>query len=223
MQRGRHDMMCDSMACPICQKRKPQRLCPARGDEICSVCCGREREVTIDCPSDCPYLVASRSYDRVRQKIDWSKLPFPKVKIHPSYARGHQELLGAINYAVCAFARDERSTADTDVIASLQALAESYRTLSSGIYYEKPPEHRLQHALYEHLKAAIEGYKAAVAKETGTSVRDSEFRDALIFFTQLGATYLNGRPKGRAFLDLLRSQIKSEHFSKPQSNIVLLP
>jgi hypothetical protein len=216
-------MMSDSMACPICQKRKPQRFCPARGDEICSVCCGREREVTIDCPSDCPYLVASRSYDLERRKIDWSKLPFPEVKIHPSYARAHGRLLGAINYAICAFARDERSTADTDVLSSLQALAESYRTLSSGIYYEKLPEHRLQRALYEHLKAAIEEYKRVEAKETGTSVRDSEFRDALIFFTQLGATYLNGRPKGRAFLDLLRSQIKSEDFSKPQSNIVLLP
>ena len=48
------------MACPICQKRKAKRFCPGKDESICPVCCGTEREVTIDCPGDCPYLVASR-------------------------------------------------------------------------------------------------------------------------------------------------------------------
>jgi hypothetical protein len=81
----------------------------------------------------------------------------------------------------------------------------------------------LQRELYDRLKAAIEECKQAEAQEIGVgAVRDGDIRDALIFFTQLGATYFNGRPKGRAFLDLLRSQIKSEDIAKPASNIVLL-
>ena len=212
------------MACPICQKRKTQRYCPARGEDICSVCCGTEREVTIDCPSDCPYLIASRSYDQARRKFDWSKLPFADVKIPASFAQGNVPLLNGLSYAICAYARHNSYTVDTDVIATLQALAESYRTLSSGIYYEKPPDHRLQRELYDGLKAAIEEYKQLVAREAGAGVvRDGDIRDALIFFTQLGATYFNGRPKGRAFLDLLRNQFNSEEVAKPESNIVVLP
>jgi hypothetical protein len=212
------------LICPICKKRKTQRFCPARGDDICAVCCGTEREVTIDCPSDCPYLIASRSYDQARRKFDWSKLPFADVKIPASFAHGHVPLLNALSYAVSLFARSNPYTVDSDALASLQALAESYRTLSSGLYYEKPPDHRLQRELYDRLKAASEEYKQAVVREASASaIRDGNIRDALIFFTQLGATYSNGRPKGRAFLDLLRSQIKTADLAKPESNIVLLP
>src|SRR5438067_13025412 len=64
------------MTCPICHKRKAKRFCPARGDGICSVCCGTEREVTIDCPSDCAHLIACRQYDYERKEIDWEKMPF---------------------------------------------------------------------------------------------------------------------------------------------------
>jgi len=168
--------------------------------------------------------VASRPYDLARRKFDWSKLPFADVKIPASFAHGHVPLLNGLSYAICAYARHNSYTVDADVIASLQALAEAYRTLSSGIYYEKPPDHRLQRELYDGLKAAIEEYKQAVARETSAgAVRDGDIRDALIFFTQLGATYFNGRPKGRAFLDLLRSQIKTADLAKPESNIVLLP
>jgi len=178
--------------------------------------------VTIDCPSDCTYLVASRSYDLARRKFDWSKLPFADVKIPSSFAHGHVPLLNALSYAICLFARGNSLTVDSDALASLQALAESYRTLSSGLYYEKPPDHRLQRELYDRLKAAIVEYKQAEAGEA-VAVRDGDIRDALIFFTQLGARYFNSRPKGRAFLDLLRSQFNSSEVAKPESNVVLLP
>jgi hypothetical protein len=178
--------------------------------------------VTIDCPSDCPYLIASRSYDLERRKVDWSKVPFAEVKIPPTFARTHTPLLNTITYSICLFAREDPRAVDTDVVASLTALAEAYRTLSSGLYYEKPIDHRLQRELYEKLKAGIEQYRREEAEKTGvTRVRDGDIRDGLILFTQLGASYLNGRPKGRAFLDVLRSQLKPEDLAKPQSNIVL--
>jgi len=94
-------------------------------------------------------------------------------------------LLNGLAYAICAYAQHNAFTVDTDVVVTLQALAESYRTLSSGIYYEKPPEHRLQRELYTALKAALEEFKNEGAEEAGlVGVRDSEIRDALIFFTQ---------------------------------------
>ncbi len=212
-----------SLVCPICQKRKAKRFCPAKAEYICSVCCGTEREVTIDCPSDCPYLIASRQYDLERRRIDWAKVPFRETKIPSSFLVTHEKLLLALSYAVLRWAHDNPQTVDSDVEAALESLAETYRTLSSGIYYEKLPDYVPQRGLYEALKSALAEFRQAEAQRVGvSSIRDGEIRDALVFLAQLGATRSNGRPKGRAYLDFLRTQFKSEEFSRPASKIVLL-
>jgi hypothetical protein len=198
-------------------------MCPARAESICSICCGTEREVTIDCPGDCVHLVASREYDLTRLEIDWTKVPFPETKFNRSFAQTHGPLLIALDHAVCVFAADHRELVDTDVLAALQALAETYRTQASGIIYEKLPDYPLHRGLYQHLKEAIEEFRETMARETGmTTLRDSDFRDALIFLTQLCAVHMNGRPKGRTYLDIIREQFPKEEFRKTASNIVLL-
>ncbi|HVB29514.1 MAG TPA: hypothetical protein VNG91_06875 [Terriglobia bacterium] len=212
------------MACPICETRKAKRYCPARTESICTVCCGTEREVTIDCPSDCAYLVESRKHVVARGEFDWSNVPFAETQIPSTFVVQHEPLILALGYAVCLNARDNAAVTDADVIAGLQSLAESYQTLSSGIYYEKPPDYVVQRALYDALKAGIENYKAAESRNTGmATVHDSEIRDALIFLAQLGATRTNGRPKGRAYLDFLRSQFKSEELRKPSPARLVVP
>ena len=214
------------MTCPICQKRKAKRFCPAKGENICSVCCGTDREVSIDCPSDCSFLMASRAYDRERteREFDWSKLPFAEVKIPPSFARDHLPMLNTLSFTISRYAQENRPLVDSDAVAALQALAESYRTLSTGIYYEKPPDYIVQRGLYDALKNALEEFKKAEAQRTGLGgTRDSEIRDTLIFFTQLGVRYSNGRPKSRAYLDLLRSQFKPETLGRPESNLIVMP
>lgn len=198
-------------------------MCPARAESICSVCCGTEREVTIDCPSDCVYLAASRVYDAEHRKVDWSKVPFAENKIPLSFIEAHEPLLGALDHALLEFAANHREVVDTDVLATLQTLAESYRTLTSGIYYEQPPVNLLQRGMYEALKGAVEEFKKAELQRAGmTTMRDGDIRDALILLTQLCAAHANGRPKGRAYLDLLRGQFPAEEFRKPASNIVML-
>jgi len=212
------------LSCPICQQRKAKRFCPARGESICAVCCGTEREVTIDCPTDCPYLMDSRRYEVGRRQVDWSKVPFADVKIPFEFAQNHTPLLAALISTIWEYAREHRQVVDTDAIAALQALAETYRTLSSGLYYERPPDYLYRRELYDALKASLEEFKQAEAQKAGMAVtRDSEIRDTLIFLTQLGATRENGRPKGRAFLDLIRTELLLEASAKPASNILLLP
>jgi hypothetical protein len=212
------------MACPICEKRKAKRFCPARAENICSVCCGTEREVTIDCPADCAYLVASREYDRARREVDWKTVPFSDVRIPRSFIEEHEPLLTGFTYAISQFALLNRPLVDSDVVAALQALAETYRTLTSGLYYEKPPEYSLQRELYEALKGALEAFKKRETERVGiSSTRESEIRDALILLTQVGATHSNGRPKGRAFLDFLRSQVAEEAAAKQKSSLILMP
>lgn len=108
-------------------------------------------------------------------------------------------------------------------LAALQTLAETYRTQSSGIIYEKPIDYAVQRGLYEALKASIAEFRKQEAQRAGmTTLRDSDFRDALIFLTQLCAIHANGRPKGRAYLDIIRQQFPQEEFQKSGSNILLL-
>lgn len=211
------------MICPICNKRKATRFCPAKSESICTVDCATEREVTIDCPPDCPHLVASRQYEGERREIDWSQIPFAEVKISPSVFRNHERLLDAIAYTVCGYAAEHRALVDSDVITALRTLAESYETLTKGIYYEKPLDDRLQHELYARLKEGIAAYKKDEAARTGfTALRDDTVRDALIFFTQVGATRTNGRPKGRAYLDFLRREFKWQEKAQVASSPLLI-
>jgi hypothetical protein len=211
-----------SLICPICNKRKAKRFCPARGDSICTVCCGTEREVTIDCPSDCPYLVASRQYDAARRGIDWGAVPFPDVEISQGFAQAHNPLMIALLSRIGRYSREHRPVVDTDVVAALKALAESYRTLSSGIYYEKPPDYLYQRELYQELKTALEEFQQVETQRQGlTSTRNSDIRDSLIYLANLGAIRSNGRPKSRAFLDLIGT-IAPDESARRDSGIVLL-
>jgi len=212
------------LSCPICEKRKAKRYCPAKAEILCTVCCGTEREVTIDCPSDCSYLVESRRHERERREIDWASVPFADTNIPSSFVARHEPLILALGYAVCLNARDNPAVADSDVLASLQALAEAYQSLSNGIYYEKPPDYVLQRGLFDALKTAIENYKKADDRNPGlATIHDSDIRDTLIFLAQLGGTRTNGRPKGRAYLDLLRSQFKSEELRKSSPGLLVVP
>jgi hypothetical protein len=216
------------LVCPICHKRKAKRFCPAKGENICSVCCGTEREVTIDCPSGCQHLVASRDYDWRRRQhddsVDWSRAPFPGARLDRDWVTSHAELVSALSYAICLFARDHRPLVDSDVIAVLTSLAETYRTLSSGIYYEKLPDYRLQAELYQALQTAFADLKKKQTQAMMSTVRDSDIRDVLMSMAQLGYFRQNGRPKGRAFLDMLRGQFTSPELEKPAgSNVLILP
>jgi hypothetical protein len=49
------------MTCPLCERRKARRDCPALGRSICSVCCGTKRLVEIACPDSCVHLTAARA------------------------------------------------------------------------------------------------------------------------------------------------------------------
>lgn len=212
------------MACPICNQRKPKRFCPAKAASICTLCCGTEREVNIDCPSDCEYLIASRRYEQENPKFDPADLPFPEFRMSTGFVVAHERLILAISYSIAVFARANRMLVDSDAIATLTALANSYRTLSSGIIYEQAPDYRLQRELYESVKKGIADFRQSGEQGLNvTTVRDGDVRDTLVFLTQLGATRTNNRPKGRAFLDFLAGQFPPEQLPPPSSNLLVIP
>src|SRR5262245_14974649 len=56
-----------SMECAICEKRRPRRFCPAVRGQICPICCGESREMTLECPLDCEFLVEARKHERAAE------------------------------------------------------------------------------------------------------------------------------------------------------------
>jgi hypothetical protein len=151
--------------CSICEKRRAERFCPAKGERICAVCCATEREVLLDCPPDCPYLIAAHRYEQEhRQPLAASEVPFASVELSSDMLYKHEAFLSGLGYALVKFWVERRELADSDALAALEALAETYRTLASGIYYEKPPSSQIAGALYAALLGFVQDYK----KQEGT-------------------------------------------------------
>ncbi|MGH9774322.1 MAG: hypothetical protein ACRD50_05180 [Candidatus Acidiferrales bacterium] len=196
------------MSCPICQRRKPNRYCPAKGEKICAVCCGTEREVTIDCPSDCPHLVASRRYEAEhRRPVAAAELPYPSVEFSSDLVHDRGDVIFRLGAAILRFAAENRALVDAGAIAALRAFAETLRTLTTGIYYEKPPDSALPRELYTRLAQTLQDYKKQTAERAGfAALKDSEAFNVLVFLLRVASQETNHRPLSRAFLDFLRVQ-----------------
>jgi hypothetical protein len=197
------------VSCVICEKRKEKRFCPAVHGRICPQCCGEQREVTLDCPSDCVYLQQAREHEKPRpmDELDRSAL-FLQVQIGDQFLYEHEHLIMGLSYALAKSARADHALKDTDVIATLTAMAKSYETLAnSGLYYEAPIASVSQQAIAAEVQKMIREYREAEQKHLGyTRLRDSDVMRALVFVLRMAHGRTSGRPKSRAFIDFLFSQ-----------------
>jgi hypothetical protein len=197
------------LSCVICEIRKEKRFCPAVHGRICPQCCGEQREVTLDCPSDCPYLQQAREHEKPRSadQIDPAGL-FLQVEVSDQFMYEKEHLLMGLTFALAKAARADRSLHDQDLIAALSTLATSYeRRLSSGLVYEPPLTGESQRRAAAELESMVTEYRAAEQKHVGyTSLRDSEVLKALVFLLRLAHGRTSGRPKSRAFVEFLFAQ-----------------
>ncbi len=213
------------MACPLCQKRTAKRWCPARGERICAVCCGTEREVTIDCPSDCEFLIAARRYETGhRRPLPPEALPHPEVAVTMEVLQELRPVLAELGLEILKLAREHPPLFDADVLAALRALTESCRTRVSGLYYEKPPEAGPARAVYVRLAETIARIRARQVERVGfAALKDSEVLALLVFLLRLGSYHSNGRPRSRAFLDFLRAQYPKDAGLAPEAPRIIVP
>jgi len=196
------------MSCPICEKRPPKRFCPAKGEKICAICCGEEREVTIDCPLDCSYLIAAHRYEaehRKRRAAD--EIPYRNVEFSVDFIYERWPQVTGLAATILAFQIQNRELDDAIAFSAIEALAEKYRTLGTGIYYERPPDAQVPRALYGQLAAFIDEARKQAAESVGFgSWKDSEVFQLFVFLLRVGKQETNGRPRSRAFLGFLRSK-----------------
>ncbi len=189
--------------CKLCQKRRARRHCPGVEGEICPVCCGTERENTIDCPLDCEHLLVARIREKPLE-VHRGDLPNQDIAVSEDFIREHEQEIVWLSMALAAAMEKERAV-DGDAREALDALIKTYRTLDSGLIYETRPQNPYAAAIQSGLKQAVETLGQHVAEETGShSLRDADVLGSLVFLQRLGIQYNNGRRRGRAFYDLLR-------------------
>ena len=197
------------MSCVICEIRKEKRFCPAVHGRICPQCCGEQREVTLDCPIDCPYLQQAREHEKPRapEQVDAAGL-FLQIEVSDQFMYEKEHLLMGLTFALAKSCRADRSLHDQDLIAALTMLATSYeRRLNSGLHYEQPLTNDSQRRVAAELENMVKEYREAEQKHVGYStLRDSEVLKALVFLVRLAQGRTSGRPKSRAFVEFLFAQ-----------------
>jgi len=212
------------VSCPICEKRKAARFCPAKGEKICAVCCGTEREITIDCPADCAYLVSAHRYEDEHQRSLPADTPLLEEKIPQDIVHTHQQLMAAMAFSIAKFCAAQPAATDPDVLAALQSLAQTYKTLSSGILYEKRPDAPVPRELYAALVAFVdEVRKQQAERATGPRLKDSEVFFLLVFLYRMGLLRTNGRARSRRFIEFLRSQFPQAPELKREESRIIVP
>ena len=197
------------MSCAICEKRKEKRFCLAVHGKICAQCCGEQREVTLDCPRECVYLQQAREHEKPRpiEGLDHSVL-FPQIEIPEQFLYEHEHLVVGLTYALAKSVRADHSLSDTDLIAALSSLAQSYETLvNSGLVYDTPSANPRRQAVAAEIQTMVKEYREAEQKHLGYSrLRDADVLRAVVFLLRMGYGRTSGRPKSRAYADFILTQ-----------------
>lgn len=207
------------MSCAICSVRKEKRFCPAIHGRICPQCCGEQREVTLDCPSDCPFLLQAREHEKPRPASDLNASDlFLQIELSDQFMYQHEHLIMGLSFALANSAHVNRSVNDRDLIAALTSLAQSYETLvNSGLVYETPTANVVQQSISAEVQKMVKEFREAEQKHTGmTRLKDAEVLLALVFLLRMAHARSSGRPKSRAFVDFLFSQF-------PERKAVIAP
>lgn len=197
------------MSCAICEVRKERRFCPAVHGRICPTCCGTEREVTLECPGDCPYLQQARANEKPRALSEVEQFAlFPNVQIPEQFIYEHEHLLVGLAFALANVARSDRAINDRDLISAVSSLAKSYETLvNSGLVYQTPTTNVVHQSIAVEIQKMVTEYRELEQKQIGYSMlKDSDVLLGLVFLLRLAESRTSGRPKSRAYVDFLFSQ-----------------
>jgi hypothetical protein len=197
------------LTCSICSIRREKRFCPAIHGRICPQCCGEQRELTLDCPSDCVYLLQARQHEEPRRLED---LPpeetFPAIEIPEQFLREREPLLMGIWHTLSGRYSRDRNLTDREVIGALTNMAKSLQTfVSSGLVYEEALPALAQQVIIDALRQLLQEFREVEQKHLGYSaLKDTDVLKALVFTLRLAHAQTSGRPRSRRFLDFLRER-----------------
>ena len=183
--------------------------------DICSICCGTEREVSVHCPFECPYLQEARRHEEP-PVADPATFPNQDIRVSEQFLRDHEPLLLFVAVTLMKSALQTPGAVDSDVKEALESLVRTYRTLESGLYYESRPTNPIAAAIHGRVQDDIQKMREKVIEESGMQrLRDADFLGVLAFLQRMEIQQNNGRRLGRAFLDFLRSHFPQTGEAEP--------
>lgn len=213
--------MSEVILCKICGKRRAKRNCPAVHGDICTLCCGTEREVSLACPLECEYLQEAHRHEKP-VPVAQNELANSEVEVSEEFIQAHHELLLFAMYSLLEAALRTPGAIDSDVMVALAAMIQTHRTLESGLVYETRPENSVAASVQHLFSNSLEDYQKVRSEREGVSpLRNSEILRILVFLHRVGQVNQNGRPRGRMFLDFLRRVTPPQSVQEHAPSIIL--
>ena len=207
--------------CKICGKRRARRTCPAVGGDICPLCCGTEREVTLSCPLECEYLREAHQREKPVEIVA-KEVANKDIAVTEDFLRSHEEFLVFSMYSLMQAALRTPGAVDTDVVDALAALIQTHRTLESGLFYETRSQNTLAVSIQRSFEKSLAEYqKVRTERERLSPLRNAEILAILVFLHRLAQQNQNGRPRGRMYVDLLRQMTPDTAVEASAPSIIL--
>jgi len=195
--------MSEPILCKLCGKRRARRRCPAVHGDICTICCGTEREVSLSCPLECEYLQEAHRREKPIL-VDEKQLSDPDVPVTEEFLREHEELLLFCMVSLVHAALRTASATDADALEALEAQIKTYRTAESGLLYETRPVNTIAASVQRAFSESLADYQKVRAERESLHFRNAEILAVLVFLRRMGQQNQNGRLRGRMYLDMLK-------------------
>jgi len=156
----------------------------------------------VSCPSTCEYLREARKHEPTAE-FDPATAGNPDIRVNEEFLEDHAALVLASCHALTAGAT-ESGAVDSDVREALASLIQAYRTLRSGVIYEGLPANPLAANLHRRVQLTLGQFRREETRESGiTQTRDEDVLGVLVVFERMALDRNNGRPRCRAFLEVL--------------------
>ena len=186
---------------PMCNVRKEKRFCLALHDRICAQCCGEQREVTLECPSECPYLQQARLHEKPR---DLAENPpeemFPAIRVRQDFLHEREHVfIAGILATLGKLSRADRHLKDRELMTRRWATwCGASGAISSGLVYEEATPNLAQQGLITTLRQVLEEYREVERRHLGhVRLKDADVLPALVFTLRLAHAHTSGRPLSR--------------------------
>lgn len=141
-------------------------------------------------------------------------IPNLDIELKESFIQDHEHEVMALSLALVR-AMEQEKAVDSDAREAIESLVRTYRTLQSGLIYETRPQNPYAAGIQERLMNAIEELRKSIAEEAGMQMlRDTDVLATLVFLQRLEIQHSNGRRRGRAFFDFLRT-----YFPEPAPSV----
>ncbi len=159
--------MAGTILCKICGKRRAKRACPAVAGDICPICCGEQREVSLSCPLDCEYLQEAHEHEKALPVAE-EEISNPDIRVAEQFVAEQEEL----------------------VLFCISSSLADYGKLRSE-------------------------------RESLPALRNTDILKTLVFLHRVGQQNLNGRPKGRLYIGLLRQMTPDKPVDERAPSIII--